>query len=91
MAKKELIGEVISDRMVKTVVVRIMHKAKHPAYGRVVKRYNTFKVHDEKKSAHTGDIVKICHCRPLSKTKNFRLVEVVKQAPAVVNLKDEPT
>jgi len=91
MAKKELIGEVISDKMAKTVVVRIMHKAKHPSYGRVIKRYNKFKVHDENKSAHLGDTVKIVHCRPLSRDKTFRLVAVVKKAPVVANVKDEPS
>jgi len=89
MAKKELIGEVLSDKMIKTVVVRIMHKTKHASYGRIVKRFNTFKVHDEKRSAHIGDIVKITHCRPLSKTKSFRLLEVVRKAPAAVQLKEE--
>ena len=88
MAKKELIGEVISDKMNKTVVVRIMHRAKHPSYGRVIKRYNKFKVHDEKQSAHVGDTVKILHCRPLSKEKSFRLVEIVKKATVVEHVKD---
>jgi small subunit ribosomal protein S17 len=81
MAKiKELIGTVISDRMKKTIVVRIMHRAKHPQYGRIIKRYNKFKVHDEKNSAKTGDTVRICAVRPISKEKSFRLVAVVKKA-----------
>jgi small subunit ribosomal protein S17 len=91
MAKvKELIGTVISDKMKKTIIVRIMHKAKHPAYNRVIKRYNKFKVHDEKNSAKIGDTVKICATRPVSKEKNFRLVGIVKKDQlGQVELKEE--
>ncbi len=77
---KGLIGTVISDKMQKTIIVRTMHRAKHPKYGRIIKRYNKFKVHDEKNSAKIGDIVKIVATRPVSKEKNFRLVEIVKKA-----------
>ncbi|MDD5347143.1 MAG: 30S ribosomal protein S17 [Candidatus Omnitrophica bacterium] len=91
MAKpKELTGTVISDKMNKTIVVRTMHRAKHPVYGRIVKRYNKFKVHDEKGSAHVGDIVTIIRTRPLSKEKTFRLVSVVRKSQlAGVELKEE--
>lgn len=91
MAKaKELIGTVISDKMQKTIIVRIMHRAKHPVYNRITKRYNKFKVHDEKGLAKTGDLVKIVSTRPISKDKNFRLVAVVKkQALPQIELKEE--
>ncbi|MCK9594396.1 MAG: 30S ribosomal protein S17 [Candidatus Omnitrophica bacterium] len=80
MAKQqELIGTVVSDKMQKTIVVRTMHKAKHPMYNRILKRYNKFKVHDEKGAAKTGDTVRIVATRPLSKEKSFRLVGVIKK------------
>ena len=81
MAKqKELIGTVISNKMQKTIVVRTMHKAKHPVYNRVLKRYNKFKVHDEKGEAKVGDTVRIVATRPLSKEKSFRLGGIIAKA-----------
>ena len=77
---KELIGTVISDKMKKTVIVRIMRLAKHAKYGRVIKQYAKFKVHDEKNAAKIGDLVKIRETRPLSKDKRFRLVGIVKKS-----------
>jgi len=86
---KELTGTVISDKMQKTIIVRIMHRDKHPQYGRIIKRYNKFKVHDEKNSAKIGDIVKIAATRPQSKEKNFKLVEIIKKAEmAKIELKE---
>ncbi len=88
--RKELTGTVVSDKMEKTIVVRIMHLAKHPKYGRVIKRYNKYKAHDEKKTAKIGDIVRIRETRPLSKDKRFILVSVIKKTPLHgVVLKDE--
>jgi small subunit ribosomal protein S17 len=78
--QKTLVGTVVSDKMQKTIVVRIMHKSKHPTYGRTIKRYNKFKVHDEKNQAKMGDTVKITATRPISKEKDFKLVEVVRKA-----------
>ncbi len=87
---KEMIGTVTSDKMKKTIIVRIVHKDKHAIYSRVVKRYNNFKVHDEKNSAKIGDVVQIVETRPLSKEKNFRLVKIIKKtALEHVELKDE--
>ena len=87
---KELIGTVTSDKMKKTIIVRILYKDKHANYSRVVKRYNKFKVHDEKNSAKIGDVVQIVETRPLSKEKNFRLVKIIKKAAlGPVELKDE--
>ena len=72
-------GEVVSDKMQKTVVVKIMRMAKHPKYGRIIKKYNKFKAHDEKGVAKAGDTVRIEETRPLSKDKRFRVTEVLKK------------
>jgi small subunit ribosomal protein S17 len=86
---KVLTGTVISDKMQKTIVVRIMHKSKHEAYGRIIKHYNKFKVHDEKNQAKVGDTVRITATRPLSKEKSFRLLEVVKKAELPPELEEQ--
>lgn len=80
MAKrKNFIGIVISDKMQKTCIVRVTRLAKHPKYGKIVKKYNKFKVHDEKKIAKIGETVRIEETRPISKDKRFRLIEVIKK------------
>lgn len=81
--RKELTGVVVSGKMLKTVVVRIMHVSKHKKYGKVVKKYNKYKAHDEKGIAKEGDTVCIVRCRPLSKDKRFRVVKVVKKMQVV--------
>ncbi len=78
--RREYIGTVVSDKMQKTVVVRVGRMAKHPKYARIVRHYNKFKVHDEKGIAKSGDTVRIEETRPLSKDKRFRLTEVIKKA-----------
>jgi len=78
--QKEYTGTVISDKMQKTIIVKIMHLTKHAKYGRVIKRYAKFKTHDEKSVAKVGDTVRIRETRPLSKDKHFRLIEIVKKA-----------
>ncbi len=88
--RKEFIGKVISNKMQKTCIVRIERLGKHPKYARVVKKYVSFKVHDEKNTAQVGDLVKIEETRPLSKDKRFRLLSVVKEAKVPhIELKDE--
>ncbi len=88
--KKEFTGTVTSDKMTKTIVVKIKLISKHPKYGRMMRSYNTFKAHDEKSAAKVGDIVKIEETRPLSKDKRFRLVEVLKKSQAPhVEIKEE--
>jgi len=88
--RKEFVGIVISDKMQKTAIVRITLIAKHPKYGRIIKKYQKFKAHDEKKIARTGDLVKIRETRPLSKDKRFRIVEVIKRIEAPqLQLKEE--
>ncbi len=78
--RKGFTGTVISDKMQKTIIVRIMHMSKHPKYGKIIKSYNKSKVHDEKNTAKIGDMVRIEETRPLSKDKRFRLIEVTKKA-----------
>jgi len=88
--RKEFIGTVISAKMQKTVIVRVMRLSKHPKYGRTVKRYTKFKVHDEKSTAHAGDSVRIVETRPLSKDKRFKIDAVLKKAQTPqVELKEE--
>lgn len=88
--RKEFTGIVISDKMQKTVIVRIMHLSKHKKYSRIKKQYSKFKAHDEKGIAKTGDTVRIQETRPLSKSKNFRVIEVVKKAQAPhIELKED--
>ena len=83
--RKERLGEVISDKMAKTIIVRVERRFRHPKFKKVVTRYRKLYAHDEKGEAKLGDRVKIEETRPLSKTKSWRLVEVVeRQATAAV-------
>ncbi len=75
--KKERMGEVISSKMAKTIVVRVERRFPHPKFKKVVTQFNKFYAHDEKNEAKPGDRVRIQECRPLSRTKRWRLVEVV--------------
>jgi small subunit ribosomal protein S17 len=75
--RKERVGEVISNKMAKTIVVQVERRFPHPRYKKVVTGYSKFYAHDEKNEAKVGDRVRIQETRPLSKTKNWRLVEVV--------------
>lgn len=80
VGRKEFTGTVISDKMQKTVVVKIMHLSKHAKYSKVMKKHVKFKAHDEKGVAKEGDLVRIAETRPLSKDKRFRVVEIIKKA-----------
>jgi small subunit ribosomal protein S17 len=73
-------GLVVSDKMDKTVVVAVEDRFKHPLYGKVVRRTNKLKAHDERNSAVVGDRVLLMETRPLSATKRWRVVEVVEKA-----------
>jgi small subunit ribosomal protein S17 len=77
--RKERVGEVISNKMAKTIVVRVERRFPHPRYKKVVTGYSKFYAHDEKSEAKPGDRVRIQETRPLSKTKNWRLVEIVER------------
>ena len=78
--RKQRVGEVVSNKMTKTIVVRVERRFPHPKFKKVVTGYKKFYAHDEKGEAKTGDRVRIEETRPLSKTKCWRLVEVVERA-----------
>ena len=78
--RKTRIGEVVSDKMDKTIVVAIKTKVRHPLYGKMVNRTRKYKAHDENIECGIGDTVKIMETRPLSKDKRWRLVEIVEKA-----------
>lgn len=73
-------GRVVSDKMDKTIVVVSETRVPHPAYGKIVRKSVKFKAHDEQNDAKIGDTVRIMECRPLSKDKRWRLVEVLERA-----------
>jgi small subunit ribosomal protein S17 len=78
--RKTRTGVVVSDKMQKTIVVKIERSTRHPLYKKTIRRYKKFKAHDENNSAKTGDTVKIMETRPLSKEKRWRLLEVLKKS-----------
>jgi small subunit ribosomal protein S17 len=78
--RKVRVGVVVSDAMDKTVVVRIDRQVRHPLYGKTVRRSSKLTAHDETNDAHVGDTVRVTETRPLSKTKRWRVVEVVERA-----------
>ena len=78
--RKSRVGEVVKDQADKTVVVRVSRKVSHPLYGKVVQRSTKFAAHDETNDAHVGDTVRIVETRPISKTKRWRVAEVVVRA-----------
>ncbi|MDF3027729.1 MAG: ribosomal protein [Fluviicola sp.] len=78
--RKERIGTVTSDKMEKSIVVSVERKVKHPKYGKFVKKTTKFVAHDENNDCNIGDTVKIMETRPLSKNKNWRLVEILERA-----------
>lgn len=78
-APRSVIGQVVSNKMNKTIVVQIERKVKHPMYGKYVKRLTKMYAHDEENTSQIGDVVKIQQTRPLSKTKRWKLVEVLKK------------
>lgn len=75
---KKRVGKVISSKMQKTVVVQVMRLIRHPQYLKVIKRFKKFKAHDEKGIAKPGDTVMICETKPISKTKRWKVVEVIR-------------
>lgn len=78
--RKTRVGKVISTKMDKTIVVAIEDNVKHPLYGKIIKRTKKLHVHDEENVCHVGDKVEIMETRPLSKTKRWRLVEIIEKA-----------
>ena len=78
--RKTKIGVVSSNKMEKTITVQIVDKVKHPIYGKFLKKTTKYHAHDEKNECGIGDTVKIMEARPLSKTKRWRLVEILEKA-----------
>jgi small subunit ribosomal protein S17 len=78
--RKVRVGVVVSDAMDKTVVVRIDRQVRHPLYGKTIRRSSKLTAHDEANDAHVGDTVRVTETRPLSKTKRWRLIEVLERA-----------
>jgi small subunit ribosomal protein S17 len=81
--KRELVGEVVSDKMDKTIVVEVSRRVRHPRYQKVMTTYKKFYAHDEKDEAGVGDKVRIVESRPLSKLKRWALVQVVEKAKQI--------
>lgn len=81
--RKVRVGKVVSNKMDKTVVVVVESLTKQPLYGKIVRRTKKFKAHDEQNSCKIGDMVKIMETRPLSKEKNWRVVEVLQKTHGV--------
>lgn len=78
--RRERVGVVVSNKMEKSIVVAVKRKVKHPIYGKFVNKTSRYVAHDQENSCNIGDKVKIGETRPLSKTKNWRLVEIVERA-----------
>jgi small subunit ribosomal protein S17 len=78
--RKVRVGKVVSDKMNKTIIVEITRTMKHPLYERVIRTRSKVYAHDEKREAHSGDTVRVMECRPLSKLKRWRLVEIMEKA-----------
>jgi small subunit ribosomal protein S17 len=81
--KRTLTGRVVSDKMQKTVTVLVERRVKHPLYGKVVTRSKKYHAHDENNEFHEGDLVMIEECRPLAKTKAWRVTKLVEKARTV--------
>ncbi len=78
--RRTKVGRVVSDKADKTVTVMLERQVKHPLYGKYMKRSTKVHAHDEENNCGHGDLVKISECRPLSKTKSWRVVEIVERA-----------
>jgi small subunit ribosomal protein S17 len=78
--RKTRVGVVVSDKMDKTIVISMSTRVRHPLYGKIIKRTNKFKAHDEENACGIGDTVRVMETRPLSKDKRWRLVEIVEKA-----------
>ena len=78
--RRTLQGRVVSDKMLKTVTVLVERKVKHPLYGKFMRRSTKIHAHDEENACSEGDLVRVEQCRPLSKTKTWRLIEIIEKA-----------
>jgi len=80
--RKRLVGNVVSDKMDKTVVVLVERLVRHPRYGKVLRRVKKYKAHDERNTCHVGDVVRIVESRPLSREKRWVVEEILKRSGA---------
>jgi small subunit ribosomal protein S17 len=80
---RTLSGRVISDKMDKTVTVLVERRVTHPIYGKIVRRSQKLHAHDESNECHMGDVVLIQECRPLSRTKSWRVAQLLEKAPTI--------
>ena len=87
--RKIRIGRVVSEKMDKTVLVRVEQKKRHPVYGKIVRRRSKLAAHDETNDAHVGDTVRVMETRPLSKTKRWRVREILSRQEGAVTLAEE--
>jgi small subunit ribosomal protein S17 len=78
--RKVLVGRVISDKMDKTVVVRVERLTRHPLYGKVIRHHKRYKVHDEENACRVGDLVRMIESRPISKEKRWVVTDILKRA-----------
>ena len=78
--RRSMVGTVISDKMDKTVVVAVETLKRHPMYGKTIRTVRNYKVHNEGNNSHSGDVVRIAECRPISKDKRWMVVEVLERA-----------
>ncbi|MEQ8583686.1 MAG: 30S ribosomal protein S17 [Marinoscillum sp.] len=78
--RKERVGQVVSNKMQKTITIKVDRKVKHPIYGKFIRKTTKFSAHDENNDCNIGDTVRIMETRPLSKNKRWRLVEILERA-----------
>ncbi|MGH8717495.1 MAG: 30S ribosomal protein S17 [Burkholderiales bacterium] len=83
MSRRTLQGRVVSDKMQKTVTVKVERKVTHPLYGKIITRSNKYHAHNENTEVGMGDLVLIEECRPIAKTKAWRVTQLLEKAPAV--------
>ncbi|HEY7658505.1 MAG TPA: 30S ribosomal protein S17 [Burkholderiales bacterium] len=81
--RRQLIGRVVSDRMQKTVTVLVERRVKHPLYGKIITRSSRYHAHDEDKACKEGDLVLIEECRPIARTKSWRVIQLMEKAKIV--------
>ena len=79
MPKKQLEGLVVSDKMAKSIVVRVVRRTRHPLYGKVIRTSKRYQAHDPENSAQEGDLVRIVECKPISKNKKWHLSEIIEK------------
>ena len=79
--RRERVGVVVSNKMEKSIVITVKRKVKHPIYGKYINRSSKIRLHDEANECNKGDTILIEECRPMSKTKSWKLVKIVEKAP----------